>query len=118
MSSYIAIQPQLERWAAKHALILNSSPWNGGESRCVWLSSKAGECFQIWIEPPVEGFVRLHAAGVESRRDDDPPQDWMAPVSEIAAALDEAYDLVVEWMRPSKHFHPSQKASLKSNREP
>ena len=118
MSSYLAIEPQLKRWAEKHSLIVNSSPWNGGESRAVWLSSEAGECFQIWIEPPVQGIVRLHAAGVESRRDDDPPQDWTVSIDQLPLALETAYDLVVEWMRPSAHHHPSAPAALKSDREP
>lgn len=106
MSSYVAIDPQIKLWVEKHTLILNSTPWAGAESRCVWLSSEAGECFQIWIEPPFEGLVRLHAAGVESRRDDDPPQVWLVPVGEVASALEQAYQLVLEWMKPAKHYHP------------
>lgn len=43
--------------------------------RCVWLSSEAGECLQIWTERPVGGTVSVHAAGVESRRDDEAPCD-------------------------------------------
>ena len=108
MSNFTEIDPQIERWAKKHSLMLNTSPWNSQESRCVWLSSEAGECFQIWIEPPGDGLVRLHAAGVESRRDDHPPHDWMVPVGEIAAALESAYELVLEWMRPSTHHDPAR----------
>lgn len=106
MSIYAAIDPAIEYWAKKHSLILNSSPWRGSEARCVWLSSDGGECFQIWVEPPAEGVVRVYASGVESRRDDDPPRDWTVPVEEAAVALESAYELVLEWMRPSTHYHP------------
>jgi hypothetical protein len=111
MGSYAEIDPEIERWAEKRSLMLNSSPWNGGESRCVWLSSEAGECFEIWIEPPVDGVVRLHAAGVESRRDDDPPHDWTVPVEQTGAALERAYELVLEWMRPSTRYHRPRQRS-------
>jgi hypothetical protein len=66
----------------------------------------------------LEGVVRLHAAGVESRRDDDPPTDWLVPIDEVDEALDRAYRLVVEWMEPSTHFHPPAKAPIKSAQEP
>lgn len=111
MGSYAEIDPEIERWAKKHSLILNSSPWSGRESRCVWLSSNAGECFQIWIEPPADGVVRLHAAGVEGRRDDDPPHDWMVPIEQTAAALESAYTLVLEWMRPATHYYPHARSA-------
>jgi hypothetical protein len=106
VNSYAEIDPQIEHWAKARSLILNTSPWDGRALRCVWLSSNAGECFQIWIEPPADGVVRLHAAGVESRLDDKPPHDWAVPVEKVGAALDSAYELVLEWMRPSTHYHP------------
>ena len=106
MSLYREIDREVERWADKHALILNSSPWGGRESRCVWLSSKAGEVFQIWIEPPSNGAFRVHVGTIEGRRESDPFVVSSVSVDDARAALERAYSLVVKWMRPSTHYHP------------
>lgn len=92
--SYVRIDPQIQSWAKTHALRLDTSS-AGDETRFAYVSSIAGECFQIWIEAPRDGQVRIHAAGIESRRDDEPPQDWCVPVSDFEAALEDAFQTVV-----------------------
>ena len=51
-------------------------------------SSKAGECFQIWIDPPGEGQICVHAAGIEGRKENDAPEDWCVSISDLEAALE------------------------------
>ena len=71
-----------------------------------YVSSVAGECFQIWVGPPSEGYVWIHAAGVESRRDNEPPEDWFVSLEQFDGALEEAFQAVMAWMIPSKRFFP------------
>jgi len=106
VDSYTQIDQQIADWVERHSLILQTEPSNGREARWVWLSSEDGECFQIWIDPPAHGLVFVYAGGVDSWNDCESPEDWAVPVDEIGATLDDAYKLVVDWMKTSKHFHP------------
>ncbi len=103
--TYRDIDPQIYRWVERHRLSLSTS-WQGGEVRNVYVSSVAGECFQIWIDVPSDGHVWIHAAGVESRRDDHPPEDWFVSVNAFDEALEEVFQAVTAWMLPSKRHFP------------
>jgi hypothetical protein len=112
--SFVDIDPQVYAWADRHGLrLVTTDP--SGEVRSAYLSSVAGECFQIWIEFTVDGSVAIHAAGVDSRRDDLPPADWVVKVSEIDHSLDEAVLQVIRWMSPSKMHRPPIRRSPKLN---
>ena len=108
--SYAAIDPSIRAWVDRHALKLFTS-WPGGECRSAYVSSVAGECFQIWIDTPVDGHVWIHAAGVESRRDDHPPEDWFVSVEQFDGALEEAFQAVMAWMIPSTRYFPTVRKS-------
>ena len=105
MSAYAIIDPQIREWVDRHALKLGTH-WAGGETRNVYVSSIAGECFQIWVDPPESDRVCIHAAGVEGRKDNDTPQDWWVPIASIGAGLETAWDTVIEWMAPSERYNP------------
>jgi hypothetical protein len=105
--TYSEIDPQICRWAERHRLTLVTS-WAGGEGRAAYVSSKAGECFQIWIDTPADSHVGIHAAGVESRRDDHPPEDWYVSVDAFDEALEEVFQAVMAWMLPSKRHFPDR----------
>ena len=79
--------------------------------RSAYISSIAGECFQIWIETPADGYVWIHAAGVESRRDDHPPEDWYVAVDAFEAELEEVFQTVTAWMLPSRRYFPDAQKS-------
>jgi hypothetical protein len=104
--SYAEINPQITHWAERHVLKLFAG---GGESesRGAYVSSLAGECFQIWIETPADGRVNLHAWCIEGRRDRAPPQDWNVAICDFEAALENAFRTVQEWMKPSERFFPT-----------
>jgi hypothetical protein len=103
---YNDIDSVIHRWAQRHHLSLFTS-WAGGEIRSVYVSSKAGECFQIWIDAPEDGHVWIHAAGVESRRDDHPPEDWYMAIDAFDEGLEEAFLTVMAWMLPSERHFPN-----------
>jgi hypothetical protein len=106
--SYAQIDPEIHVWAKRHALALITS-WQGSEARSTYVSSDDGDCFQIWIERPADGRVSLHAAGVEGRRADLPPRNWNVAMSDIAQGLEDAFNTVIDWMRPSQRRLPTAK---------
>jgi hypothetical protein len=107
--SYAEVDPQILSWRKRHALSLYTS-WAGGEVRGIYVSSVAGECFQIWIEAPAKGHVRVYAAGVDSRRDNDPAKTWSVSVANLGQALEEAFQTVIGWMVPSRYLPDQYKA--------
>ena len=103
--SYSSVDPIVRAWAQRHSLTLFTS-FADREARFAYTSSKAGECFQIWIDDPADGKISVHAAGVEGRRMDDPPADWLVPISGLDTALEDAWATVMSWMAPSERFLP------------
>jgi hypothetical protein len=104
MTNYASIDPEIQRWAKRHLLAVGTSS-AGRESRFVYVSSIAGECFQIWVESPTEGQVALHAACIEGRKDSEPPTNWLVAATELEKSLENAFETVLQWMRPStRHF--------------
>jgi hypothetical protein len=67
MADYESIDPEIQLWAQRHLLSLFTS-WADCESRYVHVSSVAGECFQISVEPPKDGQVALHARCIEGQK--------------------------------------------------
>lgn len=104
MADYASIDPAIQRWAKQHKLSIGTE-WAGGESRFVYVSSVAGECFQIWVEDPTEGQVKLHAACIEGRMESEPQTSWLLTEADLDGALENALQTVFGWMRPStRHF--------------
>jgi hypothetical protein len=111
--SYSEVDHFITEWAVRHSLVL-STDGDLDQYRTVWVSSNAGECFQIWIDPPAGGAVRIWADCVEGRRDGHPAEDWSASVEAMPAALEEVFEVVMAWMRPSKRHFPSAAADRHS----
>jgi hypothetical protein len=104
MADYAEIDSVIKRWTERHSLALFTE-LAGRESRFVYLSSIAGECFQIWIENPTEGRVALHAVCVEGRMDSEPKTSWLVAATELDEVLENVLQTVLKWMSPSaRHF--------------
>jgi OHCU decarboxylase len=105
VSSYAAIDRQIQEWAGKHALLVASS-FAGAECRSVHVSSEAGDCFQIWIEPPAGSGVGVHAEFIDGPKERDLRADWIVLPADIGPLLEEALASVFTWMEPSKRHKP------------
>lgn len=105
MADYTAIDPVIKQWVRKHRLFLHAM---SGETqvRNAYVSSRTGTCFQIWIDPPVDEVVELHAAYVTGPIDAEIAQDWRVPLSELEVALEVVFDTVLDWMKPSTRYFP------------
>jgi hypothetical protein len=103
--SYAGVDAEILTWAKRHSLTLFTSDGDR-EARFAYVSSKAGDCFQISIAPPTEGAVELHAFGVTGQWLNDPEQHWKVPISNLKAAMEEAFGAVLGWMMPSERYFP------------
>jgi hypothetical protein len=92
-------------WAAKLQLKV-SRPNEVRKSWSVHLSSIAGECFRIWIEPAADGKIGVRADYVEGPKNPEPTQSWTIDDGELRDFLREAYRTVNEWMAPSSRYFP------------
>ena len=111
MSPYAAVDPLITCWVQTHDLHLFTT-WGDDEIRVVYLSSEAGECFQIGIDPPQNGRIGIHVRYIEGPKDidEEPEQDWSVALADLSATLEEALGTVLSWMKPSKrHFPRRQK---------
>jgi hypothetical protein len=61
---YAPIDAEIGDWTTRHSLRLLTS-FAGNERRFVYLSSVAGECFQISIDPPETEMVSINVFCVE-----------------------------------------------------
>lgn len=106
MSVYASIDPIITRWVIDHQFSLFTA-WAGREARFVYLSSLSGECFQISIEPPSgERVVDVHVFYIEGPREIEPEQHWSVAVSDLNSVLEEAFDTVLAWIKPSERYFP------------
>src|SRR5579864_1694874 len=105
--SYASADPKIRAWAQRHCLTLFTS-FAERESRFAYTSSKAGDCFQIWIDLPADGQISVHAAGVDGQWTNEPGEDWRVPISDLDAALEDAFATVIGWMVPSERFLPKR----------
>ena len=101
-TNYSSIDPPIRAWAKKHSLFLQTT-W---PHRTVHVSSKAGECFQISIDPPENGQTCVYARCIEGRNDTDDPETWPTSTSDLDAALEKAFQRVIERMAPSQRYYP------------
>jgi hypothetical protein len=104
--SYEEVDPIIQAWAERHSLQL-STFWIDREVRSAYVSSNAGDCFRFWLDCPQGGRIGLHAAGVDGQWIKDPAKDWLVPILELEAALEDAFATVTGWMVPSKRYLPS-----------
>jgi hypothetical protein len=106
-SIYKPIDGTIRRWADRHALKLFTK-WADGEARFAYVSSKAGECFQIAIDAPNNGQVQVMARCIEGRTANDlDGQVWTTTEVDLDTALEGVFQTVVAWMAPSKRYYGS-----------
>jgi hypothetical protein len=94
--AYGEVDEIINEWAAAHKFTLFDE-FGGLACRAVYLSSSDGECCQIWIDPPIEDEICLHAGDVESKDDVEMQMDWQVPVTELRLALEAAVEAVHQW---------------------
>ncbi len=104
--SYDQVDTAIAEWTTRHGLVLTRS-FGGRAVRNVYISSVTADVFQIWVDEPENGYVAIHAAGVEGVREDDPQRDWVVSVENLASALDEVLRVVEQWMHPSHPHVPA-----------
>jgi len=97
MSVYETVDGRIRPWAERHSLNLLTI-WGEREIRSAYLWSAAGECFQIWVEPPVDGKVGVGVSCVEGRYDLNPDLKWTVAEPELDAALERALQTAKELM--------------------
>lgn len=101
MTSYRLIDSIIEDWRKKHSLKIHTSVGDR-EVRSVYVSSIAGECFQIWINPPTGGRIDVFAACVEGRREDDVPHEWRGILADdLRETLELVFNTIIGWMAPA-----------------
>lgn len=99
---YEPLDAQIESWARKHSLRIFTY-WDGGECRNAYLSSVAGDCYQIWIDIPVENRVGIHIAFVNGPKDEELQRDWFVSLDQFMETLEDAFQYVIKLMAPSTH---------------
>jgi hypothetical protein len=100
--SYEEIDRYIHNWASFHGLKLFTRR-NERPARFAYVSSEAGECFQISIEEPIDGWVKIFASCVEGRRDLHPAEDWRYPTAQMT---EEVFQTVTVWMQPAQRYWP------------
>lgn len=75
--SYSEVDRYIRTWAGHHSLKVFTS-LNGHAVRVAYVSSQAGECFQISIDEPKESYICIYASCVEGRREDHPAYNIQA----------------------------------------
>jgi hypothetical protein len=113
---YASVDPQIRAWARRHALVLQTA-FADRAARFAYVSSKAGHCFQMWIEPPAAGEIRVHAALVDGQFLNEPAKDWQVSISEIDVALEEGFATVLGWMVPSERYFPKPDSPVRAAAE-
>ena len=95
--TYELIDPTIQAWVEENGLTLFTSV-DEREARYCFRSSPKGECFQISLEKPRSGHVKVHAWSIETIDDEELHQMWTVGVAELRSALDNALIQLDEWM--------------------
>ena len=98
--SYAAIDTVIREWANANV----QTPFvekSHTETRFCYLSSEQAECYQISVDAPENGLVRVHVSAIETIDDMEAHLQWLVPIAQLTAALDTAKKTIVEnlWRR-------------------
>ncbi len=109
MSGYASVDDDIGAWIDRHQLVLFSSS-GGEECRAAFLSSEAGDTFQIWVDLPTDGNVTVGLAWIDGpiERPTAPEPKWIGPAAEISSALERAMAEALMLMAPSVRYFPSR----------
>ena len=97
---YSSIDPTIRAWTERHGLTLFTHvEGNAAQTfRGIYISNLRGECCQIWLDPPQDNRVAIHAAGVETQLDVEMQRYWQVPVSDLDNALEDILSRVKRWL--------------------
>src|ERR1700743_2861679 len=99
LRSYDLVDAKITAWAEQHELVLFTSS-AGTAVRAAYVSSVAGDCFQIWVNFPQDGMIGLHAAWIDGPVEQVLEQDWSVPTGDLADGLEQVFQTVTKWMEP------------------
>ena len=98
MTSYDDVDAIIAAWADANVKELFHE-WAGKSARFAYLPGlRPLECFQIWVQPPFGDRIVVSAASVDTDDDSEHGQTWEGPVDSLATMLDEATEVVREWV--------------------
>jgi hypothetical protein len=92
--AYAAIEDDIAAWVRGHSLTLFTR-WGEREIRCCYATNPRGECLQIWVEPPENGYVTVNLASVETADDKEVHNRWTVPIPDLRKTLELAYGTLV-----------------------
>jgi hypothetical protein len=94
--TYAQIDPILNAWTHRRKIMLLSEE---GEPRrrFFYLSSPAGETFQVVVEPEREGVVRIDGHLIETRDDEEVHYVWEVAVAKLRQTLDLSARSIEAW---------------------
>ena len=93
MNSYSAVDPIIDAWGIRHSLHIYTL-FKDEQVRSTELVSPAGKRVQIWVDPPKEQSVGVHAWDFKDLR-----HQVNVPLSQLGEALDESVRVVRRWMQ-------------------
>jgi hypothetical protein len=103
--SYAHIDPTISAWTEKHGFTLFMEvTGHATQCRTVYVSSKSGECCQIWIDAPHDDGVTVHAADVETRNDAPMKMTWQTTALNLETTLDLAVTEVDRWLNRDPEY--------------
>jgi len=94
--SFTDVDPILNRWSADKGIRIDI-PTNGTNRRFFHFSSKNGETFQVVIEPPAHGSIRIDAHLIESTSSTESHFFWEIPTHDLGTCLKLIYDSLIFW---------------------
>jgi hypothetical protein len=90
---------RISAWATRHRVRKIFKEFAGREERFCYLSSEAGECFQIAIQPPTGDRITIDASSIDTLDDRDLHQSWTVTPATLAETLESAMSVVRAWMQ-------------------
>jgi hypothetical protein len=99
VSPYAEIDETIERWVRRNELSLLRE-WNR-EAR-FWYVSHGPECFQLSIDQPSNGLVKVLARSIETDDDAELTGEWLVEIGDLEKALAAATSNIGQWARRAR----------------
>jgi hypothetical protein len=81
----------LSEWASNKSLFLLRK-YQDSDVRSVEIASSTGTRYQIWIDRPKCGDIRVHAWDYKRRQ-----VDWEVPIGQLSKCLNNAIETIEVW---------------------
>ena len=93
IASYALVDPAVKEWCEKHSLVLQTD-YKDYDVRSVDFAGPDGNKCQVWVDPPQHDTVTIHVWPYA------PPHERLTvDVKDVAAALEQAYELAMRFVR-------------------